>query len=785
MEPLKIEPMKNTLRLPFRYSLRLFWIGLMLGLGWGLEPGGHLGGQALYAANKKPKANQAKLSLEEVFASPRFAQKGGGALQPLRDGLHYLQVQQGQGQKALLICSYQSGKVTDTLLKDEWLQGPTFPQGLDWDDAVLAPQEDMVLLATQSEPLYRYSSSAVYYVWNRSNRVLEPLMDSARLMVPTFSPDGSKIAFVYRNNLYIKNLNNQNIQQITFDGEPNRILNGHADWVYEEELELTRSFEWSPDSKCLLFLRFDERLVPEVSIPIYGEGLYPNDLRFKYPKAGEANSKVSLYLYDPVLGKPSCLVREDSAVCYIPRLGWTKDAGTAWYQVLNRHQNRLDLYLLDREQGQSKLLRRESSATWVDLHDHLVFLEDGKHFVHSSEQSGYQRLYLYDMDGRTVLPLTPDGRELTDFYGVDAPRGEFYYGLAAPTPMERQIFRAALPARAGGAGDPAGNTGATPPFQPVPVATLLGPSQGKNTARFSPTFDYYVLQHTDIQEALQVVLYDRNGPVRTLQDNRAFTEQYQGIDPAVKSWIEVPSADSTLMLHGWVMKPSRFQEGKKYPVLMFVYGGPGSQTVDASLGQYHMWFQYLCSLGYVVASVDGRGTGYRGAAFEKATYLQLGKLECEDQLAAARYLARQPWVAADRIGIFGWSFGGYLSSLAILWGSDVFKAAVAVAPVIHWRFYDTIYTERFLRTPAENPEGYNQNSPLSHTSALKGKYLLIHGTADDNVHYQNAAVMAKSLVDQNKAFDFMAYTDKNHGISGGKTRLQLFTKITAFLQNEL
>jgi dipeptidyl-peptidase-4 len=431
--------------------------------------------------------------------------------------------------------------------------------------------------------------------------------------------------------------------------------------------------------------------------------------------------------------------------------------------------------LIDRETGERRLLRREQSETWVDLHDHLVFLDNGDYFIHSSEHSGFQRLYLYDMQGREVAPLTPDGQELTDFYGVDPQRNEFYYGLAAPTPMERQVFRAKLPEL---------QPTTSAPTQPVPSATMLGQESGKTTARFSPTYDYHVLQHTQIDQPLRVSLHRRDEEIRVLQDNQALVLKLRSAPLGKKTLTQVPGADSTL-LNAYVIQPQNFNPKKTYPLLMFVYGGPGSQTVDASLGQNYLWFQYLTTLGYVVASVDGRGTGYRGAAFEKATYRQLGKLECDDQIAAARYFGKQPWVDAQRIGIFGWSFGGYLSSLAITKGADVFKAAVAVAPVINWRFYDSIYTERFLGTPADNPDGYDQNSPENHAAKLVGNYLLIHGTADDNVHYQNAAVMAKRLVDLNKDFEFITYTDKNHGISGGKTRLQLFTKITGFLQKNL
>ena len=724
-----------------------------------------------------------ELNLTSIFASGKYAQKGAGVMEPLQDGIHYYNNQRiGDSieENALLIYTYEDGQVNDTLLKDSWLRTMNYPEGLDWDDVELSPDESVLLLATQTESVYRYSTKAVYYLWSRSNRSIVPLMDSTKVMAPAFSPDGRSIAFVYQNDLYIKDLERQSLRRVTQDGAFNQIINGHGDWVYEEELELTRAFAWSPDSRALLYLRFDESQVPQMSIPLYEGNLYPQEMRFKYPKAGEANAAVSLWILELNEKIPRCLLQEDhrtgdDAEHYLARIGWTHDTGLAWVQTMNRAQNRLDLSLIDRQSGVRRLLRREESDTWVDLHDHLVFLKSGTHFIHSSERTGYQRLYLYDMQGNETVPLSPDGQEITDFYGVDQARGEYYYALASPTPMERQVFRAALPIL---------QPQQSAPTQPLPTATLLGAEHGKTTARFSPTYDYHVLQHTNITQPLRVSLHRRDQEIRVLQDNKALQLQLQKTPLGPKSFMQIPGADSS-MLNAYVIQPQNFNPKKRYPLLMFVYGGPGSQTVDASLGQYHLWFQYLTTLGYVVASVDGRGTGYRGAAFEKATYRQLGKLECDDQIAAARYFGKQPWVDAQRIGIFGWSFGGYLSSLAITKGADVFKAAVAVAPVINWRFYDSIYTERFLGLPSENPEGYDDNSPENHAAKLVGNYLLIHGTADDNVHYQNAAVMAKRLVDLNKDFEFITYTDKNHGISGGKTRLQLFTKITGFLQKNL
>ena len=661
----RFSPNPHALNPFLRFTFFSFY--LILALGLASDPAWAQSRRASSGTSKNniPDAptTEDQLSLESIFASGKYAQRGAGVMESLKDGIHYYNNQRiGDSLKenALLIYAYEDGKVTDTLLRNSWLRSPDYPEGLAWEDVELSPDESVLLLATDAESVYRYSSKAKYYVWSRSNRSLVPFMDGAKIMAPAFSPNGRYLAFVYSNDLYIQDLQNQQLRRITRDGQVNQIINGHGDWVYEEELELTRAFAWSPDSKALLYLRFDESKVPQMSIPIYEGNLYPQEMKFKYPKAGEPNAAVSLWMFELDQAKPRCIIAEDprtgdDADHYLARIGWTKDAGLAWVQTMNRAQNRLDLSLINRESGERRLLRREQSETWVDLHDHLVFLDHGNYFIHSSEHSGFQRLYLYDMQGREVAPLTPDGQELTDFYGVDPQRNEIYYGLAAPTPMERHVFRAKLPEL---------QPTTSAPTQPVPSAIMLSRESGKTTARFSPTYDYHVLQHTQIDQPLRVSLHRRDEEIRVLQDNQALVLKLRSAPLGKKTLMQVPGADSTL-LNAYVIQPHNFNPKKTYPLLMFVYGGPGSQTVDASLGQNYLWFQYLTTLGYVVASVDGRGTGYRGAAFEKATYSQLGKLECDDQIAAARYFGKQPWVDAQRIGIFGWSFGGYLSSLAI------------------------------------------------------------------------------------------------------------------------
>jgi len=715
---------------------------------------------ATHATEPNKKNNSKKLELQDIFASPKFAQRGVSGLRSMADGEHYTAVSKGH----IIRYAYASGQAVDTLFRAGQLIDPVSGDTLQFDDYSFCAQERRLLLSTETEPIYRYSSREYNYLFDLSSGSINRLSTGGKQAFAQFSPNGEMVAFMRDNNLFITDLNTFTETQITNDGRINEIINGGTDWVYEEEFSFTRAFFWSPDSRRLLFYRFDERAVPEFVMPLFN-GLYPEPYRFKYPKAGEKNALVELHLYDLGRGAHQKLDVGPEPDQYIARAGWTTDSNRLWFQRVNRHQNMVELVMADAQGATSQVVLTDSSKAWVDILDDLTFLKNGKEFIWSSEKSGFQQLYLHQIDGREIRVLSQGGRDVTDFYGVDEATKQIYYSLADPTPMERRLFAQSLD------GSPA---------RPLP-----GPGRGKTKAFFSSTFRYYIQQHTDINSPAVWSLHHSDGrEIRVLEDNRALRNQWAQYRIAPRSFFAFagPSGDS---LNGFMIRPPDFSARKKYPVLMFVYGGPGSQTVDASLGQYFMWFQFLAQEGYIVVSVDGRGTGYRGAEFKKCTYLQLGKYELEDQKAAARYLQGLPFVDPGRIGIFGWSYGGYMSSLAAVQGEGLFKAAVAVAPVINWRYYDSIYTERFMRTPQENARGYDDNSPSTYADRLKSAYLLIHGTADDNVHFQNALVMTQKLTEANKPFDFMAYTDKNHGIGGGNTRLHLFTTITRFLRENL
>ncbi|MFZ9940391.1 MAG: S9 family peptidase [Bacteroidia bacterium] len=713
-----------------------------------------------HAAEPRKKSSPKKLELQDIFASPQFAQRGVSGLRSMADGEHYTAVSRGH----IIRYAYATGKAVDTLFRSGQLIDPVSGDTLPFDDYNFCSREQRLLLSTKTEPIYRHSSREINYIYDRRNGQINRLSMGGKQAFAQFSPDGEMVAFMRDNNLFISDLNTFTETQITSDGRANEIINGGTDWVYEEEFGFTRAFFWSPDSRRLLYYRFDEREVPEFVMPLF-HSLYPEPYRFKYPKAGEKNALVELHLYELGSGQRKKLDVGPEPDQYIARAGWTTDPNRLWFQRVNRHQNRVELVLADPQSSSTRVVLTDSSNAWVDILDDLTFLKNGREFIWSSEKSGFQQLYLHQIDGQEIRVLSQPGRDVTDFYGVDESTNQIYYSLADPSPMERRLFVQSLDG--------------------TPAQALPGPVRGKTKAYFSANFRYYIRQHTDINSPAVWTLHHNDGrEIRVLEDNQALRKQWGQYNLSPRSFISFvgPSGDS---LNGFMVRPPDFNARKKYPVLMFVYGGPGSQTVDASLGQYYMWFQYLAQEGYIVVSVDGRGTGFRGANFKKCTYLQLGKYELEDQKASARYLQGLPYVDAGRIGIFGWSYGGYMSSLAAVQGDGLFKAAVAVAPVINWRYYDSIYTERFMRTPQENPRGYDDNSPSTYADRLKSAYLLIHGTADDNVHFQNALVMTQKLTEANRPFDFMAYTDKNHGIGGGHTRLHLFTTITRFLRENL
>lgn len=705
-----------------------------------------------------------QLSLQEIWASRTFAPEFVQGGMSMNDGKHYTTLEFSEKGISIGKYSYESGQKVATLFSsEEYL----LPDGKhpEFDEYSFSADERLLLVPTASEQIYRHSSRSDFVVINLENKTADYLSRTGgKQLYAEFSPDGKYVGFVRDNDLFIKDLTSLKEIRVTNDGKQNAIINGASDWVYEEEFALKQSFFWSPDGKKLAWLRFDESKVKEFNMVMYGS-LYPTDYRYKYPKAGEENAAVGTYVYDIESGKTVKMQSGDDPNQYTPRVVWNANGSALCITRLNRLQNHLELLMANPNDGSVKLLHEEKSNTYIDVHDNLMFLKNGRQFLWSSEKDGWNRVWLIDIEGKKEIALTEPGVDVTAVYGVDESKGTLWYQAAWPDPMSRTVFSVKL----NGKGQ-----------------KKLVKEGGHIDAEFSSDYSFALLTRSDAGKPLSFQLFDGSGKwIRTLQSNAKLIETLSGYELSKKEFLQIPNA-SGLMLNAWMIKPSNFDPTKKYPVFMTVYGGPGHNTVeDQWEGANYLWHQMLAQKGYIVVSVDNRGTGNRGEAFKKSTYKQLGKFETEDQIAAAQYLGGLPYVEASRIGIQGWSYGGYMSSLCITKGADVFKMAIAVAPVTNWRYYDSIYTERFMQTPQENASGYDDNSPINHVSRLKGKYLLVHGTADDNVHFQNAVEMVTALTKANKQFDVFFYPDKNHGIYGGNTRLHLYTMMTDYILKNL
>ena len=623
------------------------------------------------------------------------------------------------------------------------------------------PNEQQLLIAVNSEYIYRHSFIADYYLYDLATGKLRKITND-KIQSPLVSPDGKKIAFARNNDLYVYDLATDKEKRITTDGAKNKIINGIADWVYEEEFSTVRFFDWNADGTQLAFVRFDEQQVPEFSMDIYGTGLYPTQQTFKYPKAGEPNSVVSLHIYDLAKAKTTPITLE---AYYIPRLQWSNNPKYLTVQTLNRHQNDWQLLQVDAQTFQTRPLVIEKSKTYIEINDKITFLADNS-FIYQSERDGYNHLYHCDAQGKSVRQLTFGQAEVTDLYGYDTKNKQLFYQATQADGIQRAICAVGLNGK---------------------NQRTLSAVAGTHKATFSGDFAYYIDAFSSATTPPRYTLHAANGKeLKEILNNNAFAERLKGYQLPTKEYFQVKTSRATL--NAYIMKPFDFNPEKKYPVLMYQYSGPGSQEVaDEWWDMNDFWHAMLTQKGYIVLCVDGRGTGYRGEEFKKCTYEQLGKFEVDDQAEVATIVGNYPYVDKSRIGIWGWSFGGFMSSNCIFQKGDVFKMAIAVAPVTNWRFYDTVYTERFMRTPQENPAGYDLNSPLTHAHKLKGKYLLVHGTADDNVHVQNAMSLIEQLVTQRKDFDWLIYPDRNHGIydNTGSTRWQLYHKMTQFIEENL
>lgn len=702
-------------------------------------------------------AQQQKITLEDIWGGA-FRTEGMDVLRSMNDGQHYTVLNTDREAERSSIDKYQysTQQKVATLITTDPGQGVPFFTSYSFSE-----DESKILLATEVEPIYRRSRLGIYYIYDFGSGEVTRI-SAEKIQEPTLSPDGSRVAYVMANNLFILDLGTGEVKKVTQDGQPNAIINGVTDWVYEEEFSFVRAFQWNSAGDKLAFLRFDEREVPEFSMDVYGQGLYPFPYEFKYPKAGEANAKVSLHLYD--LQKASTREVPLGDAYYIPRIKWMNHPEHLSVQTLNRHQNQLVLHRLDASTMEVSILLEEKDDAYVDVTDNLTFLPDDR-FIWTSEKDGYNHIYLHDADGQEQYQLTSGPWEVTAYYGYDAKRGRIFYQSTEQASINRDIYSVSDRGKR---------------------KRRLSMGDGTSRASFSADFSYFINAFSNVETPPVYTLHKAaDGElVKELKHNRGLLEKLNAYDLGPKEFSTIPVGGHDLNM--WMIKPADFDPSRKYPLLMFQYSGPGSQQVaNRWHGGNDYWHQMLASEGYIVACVDGRGTGQKGRDFKKMTQLELGKYEVEDQIAAARQLSDLPYIDEGRTGIWGWSYGGFMSSNCILKGNDVFEMAIAVAPVTSWRFYDTIYTERYMHTPQENPGGYDENSPLNFADRLKGKFLLVHGSADDNVHVQNTMRMVEALVQANKPFEWAIYPDRNHGIYGGNTRLHLYTKMTQFVRENL
>lgn len=711
-----------------------------------------------------------KVTLQDVANGTYRAQSIQG-LKPMLDGEHYTQI--SKDHKRIVKYSFKTGKEVEAIFDVTKARNCELKR---FDDYIMSPDESLILIQTETQPIYRRSFTAVYYLYNVKNRTLEPLSNNGPQQVPLFSPDSHQIAFVRNNNIYlIKLLFGNSESQVTKDGEYNKVLNGIPDWVYEEEFAFNRAFDFSADSRMIAYIRFDESRVPMYSFQWYkgmapektAYATYPGSYDYKYPKSGAVNSKVSVHTFDiksHVTRKMELPIDSDG---YVPRIKFTDDPEKLAIMTLNRHQNRFDLYMANPRSAVCKVAVRDEAEQYIkeQAYSNIAFYPEN--MVMMSERDGYNHLYLYTIGGNLVKQITKGKFEVKEFLGWDQKANVFYYTSNEESPLRTAVYKI----------DGKGKK------------TKLSTRTGTNNALFSKNLNYYINTYSSAQTPTLITLNNNKGQeMVTLLDNKELKNKISQLNMPTKEFFTFNTSEG-VELNGWMMKPANFNPSKKYPVIMHQYSGPGSQQVldkwgIGSFGDGGMFEAVMCDKGYIMVCVDGRGTGGRGAAFEKCTYLSIGLKEAADQAETAKYLSTLSYVDGSRIGIWGWSYGGYNTLMSMSEGSGAFKAGVAIAAPTDWRFYDTVYTERFMRTPKENGDGYRASSAINHVAALKGKLLLIHGSADDNVHFQNFMEYNEALVQANIQFETQIYTNRNHGISGGNTRNHLMNRVVNFfLQN--
>ncbi|RMZ51262.1 S9 family peptidase [Flavobacteriaceae bacterium PRS1] len=705
-------------------------------------------------------AQHKEITLEEIW-NGTFRTERMDALHSMKNGQQYsvLNLDRKNRSATIDVYDYKTLSKVKSLLNSETNNKIPY-----FTNYTFSEDESKIILATDVESIFRRSTLGIFYMYNTKNDEVIQISEE-KIQEPTLSHDASKVAYGYKNNLYVKDLVTGNVEQITFDGEKNKIINGITDWVYEEEFGFVRAFQWNTNGNKIAYLRFDETEVPEFSMDIYGEALYQTQHVFKYPKAGEKNAIVSLYIFDLETNKSSEVeLNKSYNDYYIPRIKWTNNPNMLSAQYMNRHQNELDLWMINATDMSSDLVLTEKDIAYIDVTSNLTFLKDNS-FIWTSEKDGFNHIYHYSKGEKLINQITKGNWEITKYYGFDEKNNRIYYQSVENGSTNRDVYAIDLNGK---------------------NKKRLTKTNGTNNASFSADFSYFINSFSSATTPPEYTLNssETGNIIKSIIDNDKLAIKLLDYKTSTKEFSTIHINGNDLNM--WMIKPADFNPNKKYPLFMYQYSGPGSQQVaNRWNGSNDYWYQMLAQQGYIIACVDGRGTGLKGAEFKKVTQRELGKYELEDQIEVAKQLGKLPYIDASRIGIWGWSYGGFMSSNALFKGNEVFKMAIAVAPVTSWRFYDTIYTERYMATPQENPSGYDENSPINHVDKLKGDFLLIHGSGDDNVHVQNTVRMVKALIQADKQFEWMIYPDNNHGIYGGNTRLHLYKKMTNFINKTL
>jgi dipeptidyl-peptidase 4 len=706
------------------------------------------------------QSNTKDIELTDIYRYFKFFPTGTENLTSMNDGEHFTQEKEG---RRIDKFSYKTGEFIETILDlslQEELPFRTFTE------YSFSADEKKILLTTNKENIYRHSYIADYYIFDTKTNTFHPLSKNGKQQLATFSPNGNKIAFVRENNLYTHDLLTGVEKQITSDGKRNFIINGAPDWVYEEEFAFSKAFAWSPDNNHIAFYRFDEERVKQFNMTMYKE-LYPEWYQFKYPKAGEENSIVSIHIYNLASGKIIKADIGEETDQYIPRIKWTNNPEILSIIRLNRLQNKLEILHANALSGKSEVVYKETEEKYISepTDDMLTYLSNNEEFVIKSERDNWLHFYLYNFKTGKISPITKGEFDIDEMLGIDNTNGILYYSSSEGSVQNHEVYSIELDGS---------------------HKKLLTPEEGWNIVEFSQGFKYYINNYSNINSPGEIGLYNIKGKkIRVLQDHAALKNRLTEYGFGKAEYFSFKTSED-VSLNGYIIKPPNFDSSKKYPLFMYAYGGPESlRTENQYNGFYRPWLEMLAHKGYVVVCVDNRGTDCRGEEFRKSTYMQLGKLETIDQLEVAKYLGSKPYIDESRIGMFGWSYGAYLSLSCLFKGDGLLKMAVAVAPVTNWRYYDTVYTERFMRKPQDNPQGYDDNSPINFTKNMKGKLLLVHGMGDDNVHFQNSVELMESLVEADKQFESQFYPNKNHGIYGGNTTYHLFTRITDFINDNL